>query len=247
MSTIQQFDYNAQLNTSVVWQYNQALNLQSLVNSVQEYFDTNQTEFWESWYSGVFNIYSPTFNAFGAMVWSIILGVPLQSDVLPDEENKPILIFDQTATGTPVYSTFDTSVFSYNNDSILLTLPEQILVLKLRAFQLNTRGAVTQINQFMQTVFADFEGFNGTCYVIDGGLSGSPMTMEYVFTQAISAGLMYILTHFDIMPRPAGVAISFSIVPTDAWGFDNGVESGYTVENFDNGPFFQSFGPVESY
>jgi hypothetical protein len=243
MTIIQQFDYSAQLDSALVWQYNQAAKLQSLVDSVQAYFDVNQTEFWQNWYANVFNVYDPAFNKFGATIWSIILGMPLQVNVMPDEAGKPIFMFDQTDPATPVYSTFDVSVFSYDNRSIALSFEEQILVLKLRAFQLNNRCAVTQINEFMQKTFAGFEGFSGTCYVEDGGLTGSPMTMSYVFTQALPAGLVAIFTQFDILPRPAGVSLKFVVIPPNTWGFDNGSEFDYDVANFDNGPFFQTFSP----
>jgi len=223
MATIQEFDYAADLRAVLLWQYNQATNLQALVNNEQTFFDVNSKDFWFNWFDNVFNLYSPDFNAFGASVWSIILGLPLQIDASPDPAGKPIWGFDDSS-----FFNFDNGNFTNGDTSITLTLPEQILILKLRYFQLTTRGDVTSINAFLATVFNGFENYQGTAYVLDN----LNMTMTYVFTAELSAGMISALTTFDLLPRPAAVGLNIVIDPASVFSFDN-------PQNFDNGIFIR--------
>ena len=48
---IQQFDYSVDVLNVVLWQYNEAKNLLSLLNDKQAWLDVNQTAFWENWYN----------------------------------------------------------------------------------------------------------------------------------------------------------------------------------------------------
>ena len=74
-ATIQEFDFSVDLLQAILWQYNNATSLQSLLNSEQAWVIENQTEFWENWLRDVFDL--RTANEFGLSVWSIILGIPL--------------------------------------------------------------------------------------------------------------------------------------------------------------------------
>lgn len=229
-NTIQQFDYTADLAAVILWQYNKATNFQSLVYSNQVWFNTYQTQFWIDWYNQVFYLYNPvpdSFSDYGALIWSIILNIPLQLDVQPDEAGKTIFLFDQAYN-------FDNGVFSYGGHSIALTPAAQLLILKLRYFQLNNRGAIPQINAFMQNVFTGFEGYDGTVYAIDG----LNMTMEYIFTRPLPPLLTQILKMFDLLPRPAGVQLTIVVDPGSYFLFDATSGNG---QNFDNGPFFGQF------
>ena len=72
---IQLFDFSVDLLRAILWQYNDATRLQSLLQQKQDWYNEQQTEFWSSWYRDVFNL--DTANDFGLAVWSIILEVPL--------------------------------------------------------------------------------------------------------------------------------------------------------------------------
>ena len=57
----------------LLWQYNKATKLQSLVQSCQDEFEGNVKDFWDNFYTNIFNI--DTANTFGLSVWGILLGV----------------------------------------------------------------------------------------------------------------------------------------------------------------------------
>lgn len=67
------FNNSCNLLSCLLWQYDKAENLQSLVQSMQNDFDGNTRDFWNNWYTNVFNI--KTANTFGLQVWGATLGV----------------------------------------------------------------------------------------------------------------------------------------------------------------------------
>src|ERR1700733_14966336 len=71
---IQQFDFSVNLLQAILWQYNDAINLQALLEAKDSWYFNNQTQFWNHWFNNVFNL--ATANDFGLAVWSIILGQP---------------------------------------------------------------------------------------------------------------------------------------------------------------------------
>ena len=76
---IEKFDYSTNLTAVILWQYNEATNLLSLINQKQAWYDINQTQFWENWFNQVFYLGADNnqISFFGLAVWSIILDVPL--------------------------------------------------------------------------------------------------------------------------------------------------------------------------
>lgn len=236
MSTVQQFDYEVPLSESLLWQYQDATNLQSIVGQKQTWYDVNQTEFWENWFNTVFWLWNQTpldqpgaFTDFGAAVWAIILGIPLQIGPTPFPEGTMVFSFDGTMDN-PNWN-FDNGCFT-NGSSISLTLQDKLLILRLRYFQLVTRGAVLEINAFMKKVF-DAYGYDGEVFVRDG----LNMTCQYLFTTPISVNLQYILETYDILPRPSGVKLYIIVDPFSLFGFDSLGEN----MNFDNGAFIQGY------
>lgn len=235
MSTIQQFDYTVPLSESLLWQYEGATNLQSLVGQKQVWYDINQTEFWQNFYSGIFWLWNPTpldqpgaFTEFGAAVWSIILGIPLQIGPEPFPEDAQVFSFDGGMTQN---FNFDNGGFTNGGSSIRLTLNDQLLILRLRYFQLITRGAVPEVNAFLKLVFEAY-GYEGDVYVRDG----LNMTCQYIFTTPITVVLEHILQTYDILPRPAGVKLYIIVDPFHLFGFD-----ALGNQNFDNGGFIQGY------
>jgi hypothetical protein len=230
MSTIQEFDYAIDLMQSLLWQYDNATNLLALVRAKQDWYTENQEQFWTDWYNQVFYLFNPVappdFNAFtdfGCAVWSIILGMPLQIETPVPPPNETKWGFGSLNPNW-YFANFQPSGTPFQ-----LSLPEKILILKLRYFQLTTRGAIPEVNQFLQKVFDEYGAYTGKVYALDG----LNMTMRYIFTGPLSRPVQYILEHYDILPRPAGVRMRIIINPSTVWGF------GPHNQNFGNGTFIQ--------
>lgn len=196
MSQIQAFDYSVNLLQCLIWQYNEAEKLQSLLEQKNDWYIANQSEFWGDWYNNVFNL--QTANDFGCAVWGIILDVPISTETAPPPAADLYFGFDE------YNSNFDNSNFTATNSvQPILTLAQKRLVLRLRYFQLVTNGVVPDINRFMQWLFAD----DGFFYVVDN----LDMTMTYVFNFQLSSDVLFVLNLYDILPRPAGVSVSIVI------------------------------------
>jgi hypothetical protein len=214
MTTIQQFDYSVDLLRALLWQYNEATNLQGLLEDKKSWYDNNQSEFWSNWYRDVFDL--QTANDFGLAVWSIILGQPLFVNSGPDD--KPTWGFD------PYYVNFERGNFSSQTGSShrLKTETARVL-LRLRYYNLTGSGTVPEINRALADVFADY----GLAYLLDN----HNMTQTYIFTFPLSSDLIFLFNYFDILPRPAGVASNYNVLVTESWGFDD------HHENFGHGNF----------
>lgn len=212
---IQQFDFSVDVLRALLWQYNDAAHLESLLRKKQLWYDTNQADFWRNWARDVFDL--RTANDFGLAVWSVILDIPLAVASAPDPTDKPIWGFGAYREN------FGNGNFA-SIASSALTTEQKRLVLRLRYFQLTNRGAVPEINQFFAYLFAPL----GPAYVVDG----LNMNALYVFGFPISSDLEMILTQYDLLPRPAGVKVDFVITgEADGFGF------GRYHENFNNGNF----------
>ncbi len=213
--TIQEFDFSLNLLRALLWQHNEAARLESLLTQKQAWYDSEQSAFWEDWIRDVFDL--RTANDFGLRVWSIILDMPLTIAEGTDDPDKPIFGF------APDDYNFDNSNFA-TWIKLPLTTEQRRLILRLRYFQLVTRGTVPEINQFVGELFAPL----GSVYVADG----LDMTARYTFGFPLPEDLEVILSAFDLLPRPAGVAVDY-VVLSDAEGFGFGR---YHL-NFDNGNF----------
>lgn len=214
---IQAFDFSVDLMRAILWQYTDAARLIALLQAKQDWYDENQTAFWQNWYDDVFNL--QTANDFGLSVWAIILGLPLA--VAPDD-----------SAGQDIFG-FAADDFNFNHGNfasdgaqIILTTEQKRLVLRLRYYQLTTRHSVTQANAIMAAVFGP-----GEVYVVDSLL----MKIRYVFAAAPSPQVQFILTNYDLLPRPAGVKADY-IVQGEADGFGFGAFH----ENFNNGNFYHA-------
>ena len=218
MSQIQTLDFSVDLMRALLWQYNDATRLQSLVSQKQDWHDTNQKDFWENWVKDVFDL--RTANDFGLAVWAIILDIPLAVESGADPVDKPVWGFGEYREN------FTNGNFA-STSSAALTTEQKRLVLRLRYFQLVNTGAVPEINKFLAYVFAPL----GKAYVNDG----LNMTARYVFEFPLPSALELVLTEYDLLPRPAAVKIDYVIKgEADGWGF------GRYHENFTNGNFYHA-------
>jgi len=214
---IQAFDFSLNLMRVILWQYNDATRLQSLIDHKNKWYLENYTEFWNNWHRDVFDL--RTANDFGLAVWSIILGLTGVNIVEPTPDNKP-------NWGFSTYNeNFDHGNFSNSSSSVpVYTTDERRIMLRLRYYKLTHRPTVPNINMILREVF----GHLGTAVVQDN----LDMTITYVFLFALPPKLSQALDDFDLLPRPTGVGVIRATTPRpNIFGF--GVEN----ENFEHGNF----------
>lgn len=141
MSTVQEFDASVNLLAAILWQYEDAEKLKALAYAKQAWTTKFQTEFWNNWYRDVFNI--DTANEFGLSIWARILNVKLGVAVAP--QNKVAFGFGAKHRNFTRPSNFGVDFDRTQS----LSLEQQRLVIRLRYFQLTSRGTVPEINRFM--------------------------------------------------------------------------------------------------
>lgn len=227
MSNVRTIDYSTNLTQSILWQYDNATRLVSLVNSKQTWYDVNQSAFFEQWFNDVFWLFNPKgLSTFGAAVWSIILRIPLQVGIPPDEPGAKIWAFDNPEN-------FDQGAFTSGGSAVRLDIDDQLLLLRLRYYQLVTNGClgslpdcVPGVLDFVRYVFSMYPKYTGTIGILDH----YDMSITYVFSQALPRALSFILDNYDILPRPAGVELNTLISSLPIFSLDN-------PENFDQGAF----------
>jgi hypothetical protein len=117
-----------------------------------------------------------------------------------------------TATGNITFTSLDNGNLNYNNGNLAgalvvptLTQEEQRIALQLRYYQLVSRGAVTEVNQFLNYLF----GSQGGAWMIDN----FDMTITYEFGFSISGVLLSVINAYQLLPKPAGVAVSYIVPP----------------------------------
>lgn len=213
--TIQTFDTTVDVLRASLWQYQNAERIQSLLASKNAWYLANQTEFWDDWYSDVFDL--RTANPFGLMVWSIILGQPI---IFPNVGNP-----DQPTWGFgEFHRNFTRGNFASSSGFTYRLSPETArIVLRLRYYHLTGTCCVPDVNRMLADVFADY----GPAWLLDN----NDMTQLYIFTFALPADLRFVFNNYDILPRPAGVGTDYRVTVEETWGF------GEYHENFDNGNF----------
>lgn len=216
MGTIQQFDFSINLLSSLLWQHDGAPKLRAIVEAEQSWMTEHQEKFWADWYRDVFDL--RTANDFGLSVWAIILDLPLLV-LVEGSGNRPVFGFD------PYNLNYNNGNFGRDFDAALsLTTEQRRLALRLRYYQLVSRGTIPETNAFLAELF----GNEGSVYVLDG----LDMTATYVFTYAPNPNVLYVLTQFDLLPRPAGVEVNIRVNPADSFGF-----APY-YQNYENGNFY---------
>lgn len=215
---IEEFNYAEEMNVlpSILWQYEQAANLKGLVLAKQTWLDANFTGFWLNYQNNIFDLSTANPTLFQMSIWCIILNVPLLVNI-KDPSGKPIWGFNEYTASPPAtinsYKNFgDTLVanpgsgnFSIQNGHIL-TIQEQQFLLRLRYFDLCNLGDINDINSFLNYICTNNAiGYTGTIYVIDN----LNMTITYTFTTTdFPVSLLAVLKSLDLLPRPAGVAIT---------------------------------------
>lgn len=212
MSDIQEFDFSVDVLRAILWQYEGATGLQSILRAKSDWYTINQTQFWTDWIRDVFDL--TTANEFGCSVWGVILGIPLSIGE-PGTGALPVFGFN------PDGLNFDNGNFGRDSAGVAgLTLEQKRLVLRLRYYQLVSDGSAPFANLTIRNVF-------GMGYVLDN----EDMTITYVFPVEIPLQVRLVLEEFDLLPRPAGVGVNILIDPDAVFGFDP------YYQNFNNGGF----------
>lgn len=230
MSTVQLFNTSVNLLRSLLWQHNQATNLTALLQSKQDWYDDNHSDFWDNWIDDVFNIV--TASSFGLAVWSVILDLPLFGDTEISPTNYPAFGFD-TGEGFPATSpiqNFFGSASGTNGGNFAtdatgafgISTERKRILLRLRYIQLVTRAAIPEINRSLADIFGPNE-----IYALDN----LDMTMTYVLLGPQPRGMLSLFQLFDILPRPAGVEVIYTDAEISSFGF------GEFNLNFNNGSF----------
>lgn len=202
---IQPFEPFTDLSAAILWQYDKALRLQSLIYAKQAWYEGAQVGFWTDWTRDVFDL--RTANAFGLSVWARILNLPLLA-IAPGSGDREVFGFGDENLN------FENGNFGRDTSAALsLTVEQCRLALRLRYFQLTTRATVPEVNAFMAYLFAD----QGSVYVLD---SLDMTEAAYVFTFPPDPSVTFVLQQFDLLPRPAGVGVRILINPTDVFGFE---------------------------
>lgn len=76
MSTqIPEIDSSVDLLQNIIWQYDGAEPLQSLLAQKEAWYNQQHSEFWNNWFNDVFDL--RTANDFGLSIWARILGISL--------------------------------------------------------------------------------------------------------------------------------------------------------------------------
>lgn len=199
MTTIQTLYFSANILRALLWRHNSAVNLQALVQHKQDFYDANTVDFWNDWYVNVFDL--RTANDFGLQVWSRILGLTITISNDPQPFN--------TGWG---FGPFRVNYFgaNFNNPTqdIPLTTEDARVLLRIRYYQLTSNATIPGINAMIADVFETF-AIGSPGHVLDP----FDMTMEYIFNFSMSASLEDLLLDFDLLPRPAGVALTITDTP----------------------------------
>jgi hypothetical protein len=169
---------------ALIWQYNDAVKFQSLIQKKQDWITTNNNDFWQEWLINVFDL--RTANSFGVQVWALILGVVFQEPVTPQTD---IWGFNDDAQN------YDNGGFGDNQ--ITLTLEQKRTILLLRYRQLTSNASIDEMDRALKVLLPNSQ-------VQD------TLQMKVVFANPTTPfpDEVYILDNFDnVIPRPAGVGV----------------------------------------
>jgi hypothetical protein len=198
---IQSFDFSANLLEALLWQYNDATKLQSILQQKQDWYNINYTNFWQDWYNNVFNL--ATANDFGLGVWAKILDISFALPPAPTRNNN---LFGYTPYAN---NYFNSNYSPSGGDNASLSTEQKRIVLQLTYLKYVSRGTVPDINNILTSFF----GFK--VYILDS----LNMTGTIIFTKHVNSSSLQILTDYNLIPRPAAVKVNYLTVTTNQFGY----------------------------
>ncbi|MCQ9426669.1 DUF2612 domain-containing protein [Pseudomonas sp. LJDD11] len=201
---------------ALLWQHDNAERLKRLISLKQQWYQQNHCEFWSDWIRDVFD--PRTANDFGLGIWARILDISLGVDV-PSSRDKEAFGFGEQ------HQNFGNGNFARGRaGQVALTTEQKRLVIRLRYFQLTSRGTVPEINTFLRQLFGEL----GSVWVVD---SLDMTYVTYFFSFQPDSQLSFITEFYDLFPRPSAVGVRFRVQPREAFGF------GTQHLNFSQGSF----------
>lgn len=221
---IHDIDFSKDFTKALLWHLEHNEEMKALIESKDEWYQENHIQFWENWVTDVFDI--RTCNAFGLAVWSIILNIPLHGTA-EAQDIRPAFGF-----GANNQNFYNSNFFTIGSSEVGLSTELQRLLLLLRYAQLTGRCSVPFINRLLKRILDQAErvslissdgfslvsadGFSLTAfteshvaYVIDP-CDGETMTYHFDFTP--DSDLWFLLTETGVLPRPAGIEVSYKKV-----------------------------------
>lgn len=184
---IQAIDCSLDTMKALLWQHDNATRLKALIALKQRWYQENHCEFWTNWVRDVFDV--RTANDFGLGVWARILDVSLGVDVPGSREKE--------AFGLGIHhANFGNGNFARGEAGQLsLTTRQKRLVIRLRYFQLTSRGTVPEINAFLKELF----GADGRVFVLSEPARRSAC---WCYSIKRAGSLLY---ESDLAPNPGGL------------------------------------------
>lgn len=151
--------FNTSLLQTIKWEQNNAPNLQSMINSKNDWYLKYNDAFWDSWYKDVFNI--DTCNSFGIYIWCEILGIPKGTVNLEVREESFAFGVERKNF---LYSGTDPSIpapdretvggnFFGSGQNVIYNIDEARIMLKLRYAALTSDGRISNINRMLKWIF----------------------------------------------------------------------------------------------
>jgi hypothetical protein len=234
---IQKFDYSVDISPVILWQYDKAINLLTLLAQKQAWLDENQTAFWNKWFNETFNINADnsSISVFGLKVWSYILNIP---SLIPTAEVDVVVWgFNAFAPSFPDYENdnlnFNNAPFASSMPVINLNAPQQHFLILLKYFNCTSRNAIqafiplsykspsTPSNVYEQGFLYDINSFFAyLCFNlgVEIGYGENTIvchdnldsTISYVFSDIsmFPTPLLAAIEDLNLFPKPAGISIS---------------------------------------
>lgn len=94
-----------------------------------------------------------------------------------------------------------------------LTTEQKRFVCRLRYYQLITRCTIPEVNGILKDMFTSDDG---KAYALD---PNDMSRIQYVFTYHPDGAVAFILKHYDLLPRPAAVGVSYRFLTYKPFGF----------------------------
>lgn len=198
------------VDQTVISQYQNSPTLLRLVHNMDEYIDEGKTL--ANFYQYIWNV--DTAVGFGLDIWGRIVGV---SRLLQIPGNDPIVGFDNASVPKDWYPMSEGRFATENEVTTAYELPDdayRVLVLTKALANIITTTAPA-LNQLLRNMFPG----RGRAFVRDLG----NMAMQFVFNFSLTPVEYAILTQSGVLPHPAGVFYSVTVIPGGLFGFQ-----GYT-------------------
>src|SRR5690606_32956168 len=125
MSRIEDFESTVDLMQVLLWQYNDAVRLQKIIEVKQLWYDKYHTDFWINWERDVFDLRTANYSC--VLVRVVILDISMSSEVPASSETKVALGFGSRRKN------FNNCYFKRSEAGAVILTPElRRIVLSLR-------------------------------------------------------------------------------------------------------------------